>query len=164
MTTQNAVYTGLAIDQAGTRLYAANGAGGTIDVFDSSFAPVSIPGGFKDPNLPAGYVPFNVEDINGKIYVTYAPSGLSNQRHAQPGQGIVSVFDENGKFEKRLITTGSELAAPWGLALAPSGFGQFGGDLLGSQLQLRRQQNQRVRSAKDALNKSGMAGGIAIKA
>ena len=130
MTTQNAVYTGLAIDQAGTRLYAANGAGGTIDVFDSSFAPVSIPGGFKDPNLPAGYVPFNVEDINGKIYVTYAPSGLSNQRHAQPGQGIVSVFDENGKFEKRLITTGSELAAPWGLALAPSGFGQFGGDLL----------------------------------
>ena len=104
--------------------------GGTIDVFDSSFAPVSIPGGFTDPTLPAGYVPFNVEDLNGKIYVTYAPSGLPAQQHAAPGEGIVSVFDENGNFEKRLITTGSELAAPWGLALAPSGFGQFGGDLL----------------------------------
>ena len=130
VTTQNAVYTGLAIDQAGTRLYAANGVGGTIDVFDSSFAPVSIPGGFTDPTLPAKYVPFNVEDLNGKIYVTYAPSGLPAQQHAAPGEGIVSVFDENGNFEKRLITTGSELAAPWGLALAPSGFGQFGGDLL----------------------------------
>ena len=129
VTTPGAVYTGLAIDTAGTRLYAANGAGGTIDVFDSSFAPVSIPGGFTDPTLPAEYVPFNVEDIGGKIYVTYAPSGLAAQRAATPGQGFVSVFDENGNFEQRLIT-GSELAAPWGLALAPSGFGKFGGDLL----------------------------------
>ena len=84
VTTPGAVYTGLAINTAGTRLYAANSAGGSIDVFDSSFAPVSIPGGFKDPNLPAGYVPFNVEDINGKIYVTYAPSGLAAQRQLHP--------------------------------------------------------------------------------
>ncbi|MFL5253855.1 MAG: TIGR03118 family protein, partial [Rhodopila sp.] len=126
VTTPGAVYTGLAINTAGTRLYAANSAGlGSINAFDSSFAPVSIPGGFTDPNLPVGYVPFNVEDINGKIYVTYAPSGLSAQRGATPGQGFVSVFDENGAFLQRLIT-GSELAAPWGLALAPSGFGEFG--------------------------------------
>jgi uncharacterized protein (TIGR03118 family) len=127
--TPGAAYTGLAINTAGTRLYAANVAGGTIDVFDSSFAPESIPGGFTDPTLPAGYVPFNVEDINGKIYVTYAPEGLQAQRGATPGQGFVSVFDENGVFVQRLVT-GGELAAPWGLALAPSGFGQFGGDLL----------------------------------
>jgi uncharacterized protein (TIGR03118 family) len=90
---------------------------------------VSIPGGFTDPNLPAGYVPFNVEDINGKIYVTYAPKGRPAQTAATPGQGIIDVFDENGGSLQRLIT-GSKLTAPWGLALAPAGFGQFGGDLL----------------------------------
>jgi uncharacterized protein (TIGR03118 family) len=74
-------------------------------------------------------VPFNVQDIGGKVYVTYAPAGLAAQRAATPGQGFVSVFDENGTFLQRLIT-GSQLAAPWGLALAPAGFGPFGGALL----------------------------------
>src|ERR1051326_2770575 len=67
-TTPGAVYTGLAVNAAHTRLYAANGAGGgSINVFDSSFAPVSLPGAFTDPNLPAGFVPFNVQAIGGKI-------------------------------------------------------------------------------------------------
>ena len=89
----------------------------------------SLPGSFTDPNLPSGFVPFNVQNIGGKIYVTYAPAGLAAQRAAAPGSGFVSVFDENGAFQQRLIS-GSQLAAPWGLALAPAGFGQFGGDLL----------------------------------
>ena len=130
VTTPGAVYTGLAIDSAGTRLYAANGAQGAgINVFNSSFAPVSLPGAFVDPNLPAGYVPFNVQNINGKLYVTFAPAGRANQLAATPGMGVVSVFDENGVFLQRLIT-GSQLAAPWGLAQAPANFGQFSGDLL----------------------------------
>jgi uncharacterized protein (TIGR03118 family) len=128
VTTPGAVYTGLAIDAAGTRLYAADSAGGAIHVFDSTFAPVSTLG-FSDPNIPQGFVPFNVQDIGGKVYVTYAPAGLAAQRAATPGQGFVSVFDENGTFLQRLIT-GSQLAAPWGLALAPAGFGPFGGALL----------------------------------
>ena len=130
-TTPGAVYTGLAINSAtaGTRLYAANGATGGIDVFGSNFAPLSLPGAFTDPTLPAGFVPFNVQNLNGQIYVTYAPSGLAAQRGATPGQGFVSVFDENGVFLRRVIT-GGPLAAPWGLALAPASFGQFGGDLL----------------------------------
>ena len=127
-TTPSAVYTGLAIDTAGTRLYAADSAGGAIHVFSSTFADVSG-GGFSDPTLPSGFVPFNVQDIGGKVYVTYAPAGLVAQRAATPGQGFVSVFDENGGFLQRLIS-GSQLAAPWGLALAPAGFGPFGGDLL----------------------------------
>jgi len=126
--TTGAVYTGLAIDSAGTRLYAADSAGGAIHVFDSTFAPVNGPG-FTDPSLPSGFVPFNVQDIGGKVYVTYAPAGLPAQRGATPGQGFVSVFDESGGFLQRLIS-GSQLAAPWGLALAPAGFGPFGGDLL----------------------------------
>jgi uncharacterized protein (TIGR03118 family) len=129
-TTAGAVYTGLAINAAQTRLYAANGAGtGGVNVFNSSFAPVSLPGAFTDPNLPAGFVPFNVQDIGGKVYVTYAPSGRANQIAATAGRGVVSVFDENGNFLQRLIT-GSQLASPWGITLAPAGFGTFGGDLL----------------------------------
>jgi uncharacterized protein (TIGR03118 family) len=129
VTTPGALYTGLAINTAGTRLYAADNAGGHINVFDSSFTPVSLPGAFLDPNLPAGLVPFNVQNIDGKIYVTYAPIGLAAQRAATPGQGVVNVFDENGVLLQRIITD-SQLAAPWGIALAPSGFGEFGGDLL----------------------------------
>ncbi len=128
VTTPGALYTGLAIDTAGTRLYAADGAGGAVRVFDSAFAPVNG-AGFTDPTLPSGFVPFNVQDIGGKVYVTYAPSGLAAQRGAALGQGFVSVFDENGGFLQRLIS-GSQLAAPWGVALAPAGFGAFGGDLL----------------------------------
>ena len=129
-TTPGAVYTGLAVNSAQTRLYAANDAGaGGISVFNAGFAPVSLPGAFADPNLPAGLVPFNVQDIGGKVYVTYAPAGRTAQEAATAGTGVVDVYDENGNFLQRLIT-GSQLAAPWGIALAPAGFGVFGGDLL----------------------------------
>ncbi len=78
-TTPGAVFSGLAINQAKTMLYAANDAGtGSIDVFNSSFAPTTTTGGFVDPNLPTGLVPFNVQDISGKVYVTYAPAGRTN--------------------------------------------------------------------------------------
>jgi len=61
---------------------------------------------------------------------TYAPAGgRANQIHVAEGNGIVDVFDEQGNFLQRLIN-GSHLASPWGVALAPSTFGQFGGDLL----------------------------------
>jgi uncharacterized protein (TIGR03118 family) len=130
VTTPGAVYTGLAINTAGTRLYAANTAGGTINVFDSSFAPVNLGAtAFVDPGLPSGLVPFNVQNINGKIYVTYAVAGRAGEIAAPHGSGVVDVYDENGVLLQRLIT-GSQLASPWGLALAPASFGDFGGDLL----------------------------------
>jgi len=133
VTTPNAVYTGLAINQAQTRLYAANGAGsGSIDVFSGSFSPVNLgPNAFVTPpgQVPTGFVPFNVQNINGNVYVTYAPSGRPAQTTATPGMGAVAIFDENGTF-LRMAAVGGPLAAPWGLALAPAGFGPFGGDLL----------------------------------
>jgi len=114
-------------------LYAANNAGsGSIDVFNSSFGRVTNlpPGAFTTPQQVAnGFVPFNVQNINGNIYVTYAPPGRSAQTMATPGMGAVAIFDENGKF-LRMAAVGVPLAAPWGLALAPAGFGPFGGDLL----------------------------------
>ena len=132
VTTPGASYTGLAINQAQTRLYAANGAGaGSIDVFNSSFTPVNLgPSAFATPSqVPTGFVPFNVQNINGNVYVTYAPPGRAAQTMATPGMGAVAIFDENGNFV-RMAAVGGPLAAPWGLALAPAGFGPFGGDLL----------------------------------
>jgi uncharacterized protein (TIGR03118 family) len=128
--TQGAVYTGLAMNSAGDMLYAANGAGtGSINVFNGSFASTTVPGGFVDPTLPSGLVPFNVEDIGGKVYVAYAPAGHVPQTMATAGMGAVAVFDENGDLLKNLVT-GGPLASPWGMAIAPAGFGPFGGDLL----------------------------------
>ena len=125
VTTPGANYSGLAINQAQTQLYAANQAGtGSINVFNSSFAPVSLAAGaFATPAAVAalGLVPFNVQDINGKIYVEYAPSGLANQRNAALGQGAVVLFNEDGS-SPQILTLGSQLAAPWGVALAPARF------------------------------------------
>jgi uncharacterized protein (TIGR03118 family) len=122
-----AVYKGLAMGNngSGNFLYAANFNAGTIDVFDSTFAPATLAGSFTDPNLPAGYAPFNIRDLGGSLYVTYA---LANGNHG-PGLGIVDVFDFNGNLVRRL-TSGGGLDSPWGLALAPGNFGEFSNDLL----------------------------------
>ena len=128
VTTPGAAYTGLAINSGKDRLYAANTVGGTIDVFNASFAPIALgAGAFANP-FP-GLVPFNVQEIGGKIYVTYAVPGLAAMRAAHEGSGAVAVFDENGALVQTLSDR-SKLASPWGLALAPASFGRFGGDLL----------------------------------
>jgi uncharacterized protein (TIGR03118 family) len=125
------VYTGLAINGGQTRLYAANDAGtGSIDVYDCSFNPVNLgPDAFKDPSLPTGLVPFNAQDIGGDVYVTYAPAGLQNMRQAPLGAGAVAIFDEDGNFIQELVS-GSRLAAPWGITIAPPGFRRFSNDVL----------------------------------
>jgi uncharacterized protein (TIGR03118 family) len=131
-TTAHAVFTGLAIatNTAGSFLYAADGALNRIDVFDGSFKPHDFGStAFVDPFLPSGLVPFNIQQINGDLFVTYAPAGHANQVAAMPGQGAVAAFTSSGKFLEQLIG-GSRLAAPWGITLAPAGFGQFSGDLL----------------------------------
>ena len=124
-----ALYTGLAINSDGNRLYAANGITGKIDVFNGSFGATSVSGGFADSAIPSGFVPFNVEDIGSKVYVTYAPAGRDAQTNATAGMGLVAVFSEDGVLQQNLVS-GGPLAAPWGVAIAPAGFGQFGGDLL----------------------------------
>ena len=127
-----AAYTGLAIGNngAGDFLYASNFHAGTIDVFDSSFSPVSLSGSFVDPTLPAGYAPFNVQNLGGSLFVTYALQDAS-ATDVVPGlgNGYVDIFDLNGVFQSRLISDGV-LNSPWGLALAPANFGEFSNDLL----------------------------------
>src|SRR6516165_8126328 len=95
------VYTGLAINQAQTRLYAANTSLGRIDVFDSNFHAFSL--GADRTSLPTGLVPFNVQNIGGDIYVTYAPAGRPAQINAPLGAGAVAIFDEDGNFIRELV-------------------------------------------------------------
>jgi uncharacterized protein (TIGR03118 family) len=124
------MYTGLAINSAQTRLYAANTSLGRIDVFDSNFLALDLgPNAFRDPSLPTGLVPFNVRGMGGGIFVTYAPAGRQNMTQATLGQGVVAIFDENGNFIRELVS-GSRLAAPWGITSAPPVFGRFSGDVL----------------------------------
>ncbi len=127
-----AVYKGLTLDSnaSGTFLYASNFNAGTIDVFNSSFAPATLSGSFTDPNLPKGFAPFNIQNIGGALYVTYAKQDTDKHDDVPgSGNGFVDVYDANGKLTERLISNGV-LNSPWGLTLAPASFGAFGGDLL----------------------------------
>jgi uncharacterized protein (TIGR03118 family) len=134
-----AVYKGLAIatDSGGTtRLYAANFRSGKIDVFGPDFKPATLPSGaFTDSDLPRGYAPFNVQELGGKIYVTYAKQDADKEDDvAGPGHGFVDVFNLDGTpglagGKERLISRG-ELNSPWGLAIAPASFGNLAGSLL----------------------------------
>jgi uncharacterized protein (TIGR03118 family) len=128
----DAVYKGLAIGSAiaGSFLYATDFHNGKVDIFDSSFHAVTIPGAFTDPNLPAGFAPFGIQNIGGTIYVTYALQDADKHDDvAGPGNGFVDAYDTSGTFIRRVASAG-ELNSPWGLALAPSDFGRFSGDLL----------------------------------
>ncbi|TMK52461.1 MAG: TIGR03118 family protein [Actinobacteria bacterium] len=130
--TNGAVYKGLAIAQteSGQRLYASNFRAGTVDVFDSKFNPVHKTGAFMDSEIPEGYAPFGIQAIGSRIYVTYAKQNAD--RHddvAGRGHGFIDVFTPSGFLLERLVSRGA-LDSPWGLEVAPQGFGPFGGKLL----------------------------------
>jgi len=129
----NAVYKGLAIGDTGghTYLYAANFRSGRVEAYDDTFTPVELPGGlFVDPRLPAGYGPFNVQELDGQLYVAYARQDATLKDDVPGrGHGFLDVFNNDGSFDRRLVTRGP-LNSPWGLALAPSDFGRFSGALL----------------------------------
>jgi uncharacterized protein (TIGR03118 family) len=130
------VYEGLALGMRTTSstvkpfLYATNFRSGKIDVFDTNFSQVTVPGSFSDPNVQHGYAPFGIQTINSNLWVTYA---LQNQaRHDpvnKPAHGFVSVFDTDGNLLQHFAKHG-HLSSPWGVALAPASFGKFANDIL----------------------------------
>jgi uncharacterized protein (TIGR03118 family) len=130
-TVPGAEYKGLAISTGtgGSWLYAANFAAGRIDVFNGMFALQSWPGAFKDRLIPSSYGPFNIQNLGGKLYVTYAKRGPTGDDVAGLGHGFVDVYSTTGHLLKRLVRH-RQLDSPWGLQIAPAGFGRFGGDLL----------------------------------
>src|SRR5689334_6971876 len=119
-------YTGLALanNGSGNFLYAANHTHNTIDVFSANFAPALGFPSFTDPTLPAGFDVYNIQNLGGTLFVTY--------ENETTGGGIVDAFTPSGVLIRRISSNGAGgvLDSPWGLALAPAGFGPFGGALL----------------------------------
>jgi uncharacterized protein (TIGR03118 family) len=127
------VYKGAAFDTMGghSYLYATDFLGGTVSIFKGDAAAPNLAGNFTDPGgLPPGYAPFNIQKLADALYVTYAlQNPPSTDELAGPGRGVVDKYDRNGNFLGR-VATGGSLNAPWGLAIAPSSFGDMAGKLL----------------------------------
>jgi uncharacterized protein (TIGR03118 family) len=128
-----AVFKGLALattPKAGPELFAADVHNARVDVFNRGFRLLSTPKEFRDPKIPAGWAPFNVKLLSGRLYVTY---GKQNKAKTDvvpgAGRGFVDVYNVNGGLIRHLAAHGT-LNEPWGLAIAPKGFGPFAGDLL----------------------------------
>jgi len=130
--TGGAVYKGLALGANNGKnfLYATDFHNSKIDVFDTSFAKVAMPGGFTDPSIPAGFAPFGIQLIGSNLFVTYAKQDAAKHDDvAGAGLGMVDVFDTAGNL-KQHFATGGALDAPWGIAQAPGNFGSLSGAIL----------------------------------
>jgi len=120
---QGAVYVGLTVakrppNNAAT-YYAANFIG-AVEAYDAgTFAPVTLPGTFRDPRIPADYKPFGIQTIGNRIWVTFY-NGISG--------GFVDAFDTSGRLRLRLAN--GSFSEPWGITKAPADFGQFSNALL----------------------------------
>jgi uncharacterized protein (TIGR03118 family) len=131
--TGHAVYKGLALGavNGATFLYATDLHNNKVDVFDTNFAkPADMQGKFVDPTIPTGFVPFGIVALKDQLYVTYAMrDGAMHDEVTGAGLGYVDIFDFSGNLVSRFASAGV-LNAPWGIALAPAGFGSLEGDLL----------------------------------
>lgn len=128
----SAVYKGQEMATTGgqTFLYNCNFFSNKIEVYNSSFQPVTLSGTFTDPQLPRNFAPHNIRLINGQLFVVYAKQNATKTDAVfGPGLGVVSVFDLNGNFIKRFATQG-KLNAPWGIAVAPASWGPASNALL----------------------------------
>ena len=135
---KKAVYKGLAIgtSSAGPTVYAANFRAGTIDAYNGQWAPAALTGNFSNPGIPSGFAPFNIWNLNGQLYVTYAKQDANKFLDvAGPGNGYVAVFDLDGNLQSNVIFANpfnsvQPLNSPWGVAIAPPNWGAFGNALL----------------------------------
>jgi uncharacterized protein (TIGR03118 family) len=133
----SAIYKGLAfaVNARGAFLFATNFHNGTVDVFgpngaDGMFTKATLDGDFTDPEIPSGYAPFNIVNLDGDLFVTYAKQDANKEDDAAgAGHGFVDVFDTDGHLIRRFESRG-RLNSPWGIARASFAFGPFSGKIL----------------------------------
>jgi uncharacterized protein (TIGR03118 family) len=126
------VYKGLALAEMNGNnfLYATDFHNNKIDVFNTNFTKVAMPGAFTDPAIPAGFAPFGIQAIGSNLFVTYAMQDAAKHDDvAGTGLGMVDVYDTAGNLKQR-FATGGPLNAPWGIAQAPGNFGSMSGAIL----------------------------------
>jgi uncharacterized protein (TIGR03118 family) len=170
VTTPGAVYTGLALATAaaGPQLYAANFAQGTVDVFDSTFAPVTLASGsFHDRRLPAGYSPFGIQMLQGNVFVAYAQVDPVTHRNAVGvGLGFVDEYSPEGVLLDR-VAKRHTLNAPWGMAIAPASWGRLAGALLvgnfgDGRINVLEAEDRDRHGDRDGDHDAGFKGGIKL--
>ena len=130
--TGGAVYKGLALAaRNGTNfLYATDFHNNKIDIFDTNFNKVAMPGAFVDSAIPVGFAPFGIQVIGSNLFVTYAMQDAAKHDDvAGAGLGMVDMYDTSGNLKQRFVTGGA-LNAPWGIAQAPGNFGSMSGAIL----------------------------------
>ena len=131
--TMGAVYKGLALltpSDTAPYLAAANFNSGSIETYTENFAPLATAGGFTDPHLPAGYAPFNIQQVGNQVFVTYAVQNAAKHDPVNgAGNGVVDIYDLDGFFVKRFASNGP-LNSPWGVVQASANFGAFSNDIL----------------------------------
>jgi len=130
--TGGAVYKGLALAamNGNNFLYATDFHNNKIDVFNTNFTKVPMPGAFTDPAIPVGFAPFGIQAIGSNLFVTYAMQDpVKHDDVAGAGLGMVDVYDTAGNLKQHFATGGS-LNAPWGIAQAPGNFGPMSGAIL----------------------------------
>lgn len=128
-----AEYTGLAVlapDCCGPYLAATDFHRGFIETFTSFFAPLGIPGAFIDPNLPAGYAPWNIQVVGDRVFVAYAPQdAIQHDPAIGAGNGVVDIYNLDGSFMRRFVSNGP-LNVPSGIVQASANFGAFSNAIL----------------------------------
>lgn len=117
-----------------TYLYVADFRKARVQVYDTNFTHVRFDeDAFQDESVPAGFAPFNIQNIGGDLYVTFAQQDSAKHDEVDgPGLGYVDVFSSSGQLLRR-FQHGDWLNGPWGLALASGDFGIYSHDLLVGQ-------------------------------
>lgn len=117
----------------GNRLFATDFRNGAIEVFDNQWKDITPSFHFRTPASVGTLHPFNIASMGGHLYVAYAvfdPAGDEGMEERDgDGLGHVVEYNEDGTIVRSYDDAG-QLNAPWGMAIAPAGFGRFGGALL----------------------------------
>ena len=129
---RSAVFTGLTLlhpSCCNPALAVANFHDARLEVYTLSLT--ELPGDFEDPNLPAGYAPYNIQVVGTQVFIAYAKQDAAGHDPVfGEGNGIVNIFDQDGHFIRRFISEGGKLNIPWGITKAADHFGPFAGDIL----------------------------------